>query len=270
MGGTTKAMSASWSTSRFDEEAAALCRMLSQQQRTTDDPPGVTKRQVSSFQLTDWHLQEHTNHSLGGDATFFLKHPATIASISPSVVTANQEQSHGEYPDFLDDDSNLFSDTEQVVSREEEELSKLSKGDCHGSCFSWQFSIVYHPTYQVPVLYFHVEDASTGEPASRDDVLRHLSPGDKSQEDSWEFVSQELHPCTNQPSYFLHPCRTAERMKVLLCDDEEEEEEEESGSHQRNLLWVWMSMILPAVGYAIPSKVYQSVRKELLLQDMAT
>jgi ubiquitin-like-conjugating enzyme ATG10 len=76
--------------------------------------------------------------------------------------------------------------------------------------------------------------------------------------DSWEFVSQEPHPQTGFPSYFLHPCQTAARMKLLRQDQEQNGDDDNP-----KYLWAWMSMIFPAVGHSIPPTFYQTVHDTL-------
>jgi hypothetical protein len=142
----------------------------------------------------------------------------------------------------------------------------------------WKFSVVYSDTYRVPVLYFHVQNQD-GSPCSRTQVVQWLSPnasieGENSSkasssvttELSWEFVSQEQHPSTGFPSYFLHPCRTSERMKLLqevVAPLDSSNDEESSSSSSINFMWAWMSMILPAVNHTIPPKLYGMVQDKL-------
>ena len=84
---------------------------------------------------------------------------------------------------------------------------------------------------------------------------------------SWEFVSQEEHPATGAPSYFLHPCRTAERMGAMLLPPHAAAaapwaaSSSSSSSSSSTVVEVvpllsWLSMVLPVVGCVIPPDVY--------------
>lgn len=166
----------------------------------------------------------------------------------------------------------------------------------------WSFSILMHKIWRVPTLYFSCCH-SDGTPLCRREVLDMLlqskgmpkadvntgrgeeqngtNDNDDDDESLWEFVSQEEHPMTGQPSYFLHPCRTAERMEIMLSyrrhhhqllgqhnskskQSEERESEDVEAEHQIIPLLSWMSMVLPVVGCKISPEVYCRVRHSLL------
>ncbi len=179
----------------------------------------------------------------------------------------------------------------------------------------WSFSILLHATWRVPTLYFSCCH-SDGTPLCRREVLdmlllpRELSwindasvHRDEEQNDdnnnddedddelSWEFVSQEEHPITGQPSYFLHPCRTAERMELMMSyhqchrhhhqvgqqhvskkkqiikENEIEVKGDEDVEHRIIPLLSWMSMILPVVGCRLSPEVFCRVRRNLRPQE---
>lgn len=125
-------------------------------------------------------------------------------------------------------------------------LSKLSPS------VEWRFTIVFSDTWRVPVLYFTVQD-SAGNPCLRQQVLSML-PAAEQQEDTWDFVSYDEHPVTGMPSYFLHPCQTQDILKILQKDC----------SQTSTLLLSWLSLILPTIGYTLPSMVFKKLRKQLL------
>jgi Autophagocytosis associated protein, active-site domain len=155
-----------------------------------------------------------------------------------------------------------------------------------GSCIvckdasEWRISIVYNHVWSCPVLYFTVQSYLDGTPWTRQQViahLRHLSGSNNPQNDlqeqqqqqsqqsqpelysllqdgsTWEWVSMEEHPVTGTPAYFLHPCRTPERLKILMqstiCM---------STQHTGPLmLLAWMALILPSIGYSVDPTTYQ-------------
>lgn len=181
----------------------------------------------------------------------------------------------------------------------------------------WSFNILLHTTWRVPTLYFSCCH-SDGTPLCRREVLDTLlllllrrrqqrlpnnndnatsscaeekndnDTNDYDDESSWEFISQEEHPITGKPSYFLHPCRTAERMELMMSyrhhqfhrhhtfhqqsgqqvDSEKTDAEAEGDydeQHRIIPLLTWMSMILPVVGCKISPEVFCRVRRSLLL-----
>jgi len=179
---------------------------------------------------------------------------------------------------------------------------------CRDDYVEWTFSILFHETYRVPTLYFACHRTSDGLFLSRREVLRILlarqryyyyertthtdsgssredgdyRPGGSSpsaeerlrreeeEEMLWEFVSQEEHPATGAPSYFLHPCRTAERMEsmqMMQSSGEENNNDGEGGDIGNDgrdcPLLSWMSMILPVVGCKIPSEVFCRMRNDI-------
>jgi Autophagocytosis associated protein, active-site domain len=235
-----------WSQSHFDQEASKLLETLKQLPRVdTSENPRISSKAVRTFLLVDWRLNKDDSTGVS-----YLSHPSINIPVLANQVLLEVKSARppSTYDDDLHDDSVLV-DVEQVV------IDYIDDGQhAEANTITWTFSIVYSETYRVPVLYFHAEHRVSGEPCSRAQVLRYLSPGDMAAEDSWEFVSQEPHPHTGFPSYFLHPCRTAERMTVLTQGEE---------NLIVNSLWAWMSMIFPAVGHAIPPSFYEKVQSSL-------
>lgn len=77
-------------------------------------------------------------------------------------------------------------------------------------------------------------------------MIQHPS-NDYGKEDSWdEFVSYDQHPMTGEPTFFLHPCQTAQRLSLLL----QQPKEQESPLVVSPLL-SWLVMIVPAIGFRI-------------------
>lgn len=120
----------------------------------------------------------------------------------------------------------------------------------------WRFTIVFSETWRVPVLHFTVQD-SAGNPCPREQVLSML-PTAKQHNDTWNFVSYDEHPITGTPSYFLHPCQTQDILTLLQNDCVQ----------STSLLLSWLSLILPTIGYTLPSMVFKKLRKELLQFDL--
>jgi ubiquitin-like-conjugating enzyme ATG10 len=138
----------------------------------------------------------------------------------------------------------------------------------------WNFSVVYSDTYQVPVLYFTVQDFVTGNTCGRqkvlDCLLRKKQHEDEQEEahDTWEFISQEQHPILNIPSFFLHPCQSSQRLHLLLqaqrqdtCDDSNNDEDKKGS--KLTIVWIWMAMILPAVNHPIPPTYFKLIQEKI-------
>jgi hypothetical protein len=104
------------------------------------------------------------------------------------------------------------------------------------------------------------------------EVLRLLKSGENPDEyedgdTGWDFVSQEEHPMTGVPTFFLHPCQIEARMALLEggLDEEEEDQGKLFLRHRSNgfTLWAYMAMLFPVVGHAIPSTCFQRVKVAL-------
>jgi ubiquitin-like-conjugating enzyme ATG10 len=121
------------------------------------------------------------------------------------------------------------------------------------SSSQWRFSVVYSDTWKVPVLYFSVQVDSAGNPCSREEVLSMLPCPEVS--DTWDFLSHDEHPVTGAPSYFLHPCRTADRLELMLRRHPDKDSV---------VLLSWFSLVLPAVGYRLPPALFQELHTSLM------
>lgn len=181
----------------------------------------------------DTLLQWSTERS-SVDDSIFLKHPP-VYSYCNNVLDC----SDGGTGDYVMNES-LIEDPD--VEHETPKENRLE----------WMFSIVYSETWNVPVLYFNVFKQLDRIPCQREEVLAVLK---EHVEDSWEFLSYDEHPATGVPSLFLHPCQTKERIARLNNGDRNVTAEEK--------LWSWMSLILPVVGFSIPSKIFLRVQQRL-------
>lgn len=138
-------------------------------------------------------------------------------------------------------DETIWEDEQAVdpPSSDEESLQQLQ----------WTFSIVYSHVWSVPVLYMMVQRLD-GTPLPRSQILPLLEPSSSSSSKE-EFLSCDEHPMTGIPSFFLHPCRTAEKLSVLECRSE------------TTRLWSWMAMVLSTVRQPIAPKLYVQVVERL-------
>jgi hypothetical protein len=199
-------------------------------------------------QLCDWSMES------GWDGDVYLVHPvvrrssrdAQHACHADHLVPVDEHDSTEQVPWS---DESVIHDPDVVVKVLKEEIESFESES------EWNFSIVYSETWRVPVLYFRVQQRD-GTPCTRDHVLGVLAGGSHHNQvlDSWDFISHEEHPVSRCPSFFLHPCRTQERLETLQA----------STSDEALRLLSWMSMIFPSVGDSISSRTFQQLRNRLL------
>lgn len=199
--------------------------------------------------LCDWSIESGWDE---GDV--YLVHPVVVRRRSSKDATQHACNYSTEEEEVLWNDESVMNDPDVVAKVVHDEIETLESEESS----EWNFSIVYSETWRVPVLYFRVQQRD-GTPCTRDYILEVLA-GDSHHNrvpDSWDFVSHEEHPVSRCPSFFLHPCRTQDRLETLQANT----------SDEALRLLSWMSMILPSVGYSIPSRTFQQLRDRLLLED---
>lgn len=192
----------------------------------------------STWELSNWSL-ENNNQTCP-----CLVHPAVYATYQEQNIESNN--------DMGDDGGGLFSLEDDEIIADEQVMIVQDSVSLEESRVEvkWHFSIVYSDTYGVPVLYFRVQTLD-GSPCERFKILEWLP--NQSIEDNWDFISQEEHPISGLPSYFLHPCQTSGRLAKLL----------QSSQADESILWAWMSMIFPAVSHPIPSSFFHKIQRHL-------
>jgi hypothetical protein len=119
--------------------------------------------------------------------------------------------------------------------------------DQGGEVWRWRFSIVYSETYSIPILYFTVHHFG-GAPCTGSEVLELFNRAKDTRSD---FISQEDHPITGEPSFFLHPCQSKDPLGLMDRDDV-------------SVLWAWMYNTLPVLGHCFGSPQFWRVRRLLL------
>ncbi|GKY94016.1 E2-like conjugating enzyme atg10 [Mayamaea pseudoterrestris] len=220
-----------WTQTVFDSSAEQLTEILDAFRHDSESQ--------QQYALLDWKLRQRDSQGS------YMVHetPMTIrmhvrAQGSPLV------------PMLPDDDCMTFVDDETVMVDETVWIEKNYESEVAETI--WHFSVIYSHTFHVPVLYFSVQYLD-GSPCSRDAVVAHLHQAhhQNSVEDPWDFVSVDQHPVTGTPSFFLHPCATSDWMQLLIANGSVD-------PHPKLLhLLSWLSMVLAAVGMAIPAKIYQ-------------
>jgi Autophagocytosis associated protein, active-site domain len=212
-------------------------------------------------------------------------------------LTVGDDAEHVEGAGTLvgDFSSTLYADDDCVTDQHTTVVGRRNNDQCNNAenimhqhqtrMILWVYSIVYSPTWRAPVLYFTAEETSSlsdcqeGDdddddtagvagcgPLSRRQVLQELEATDE----EWNFISSEEHPLTGLPSFFLHPCQTAECLSTIIApsstspaghvDDDQQEWTIVPVAHR---LWAWCALVFPAAGLAIPPMTYVAVRDHL-------
>lgn len=210
----------------FQRSAKALVKTLNQ----IHDVDSITSS--LSSELTSWVVEARRD---GGGV--YLYHPPVL------ICPNNKHHSHRVVESITSDED------EQLDSVELDESAVLNN---HSTVdfTEWSFSVVFHEIWRVPTLYFDVNFID-GTPITRKEVVRLVSDS-MTEEQSWDFISQEEHPMTGSPSFFLHPCQTVAKMELLLLQE-----------YNLCPLLSWMSMILPSVGCSINPIVYNEAMKRM-------
>jgi len=274
---------------RWDFHRAARALVAAQAEGKTSSSRNDDNRDESPslMELNHWAVERRyggiNNAEVESDARLeneeavYLLHP-------PIVMTCKNDATSPRTPMLVDyyEEGNTEEEAEECHVEMMDEASpdnfngsttsiSPSHSDREYECAEWTFSIVFHETWRVPTLYFACS-RSDGTPLARkrvlDILLSHrvdangghdIGTGDgrneEEEEDLWEFVSQEEHPATGEPSYFLHPCRTAERMEAMALGG--------GRDFVACPLLSWMSMILPAVGCKMPPEVFCRIRETI-------
>ena len=230
----------------FDRSARALVEALIQVRAHNDQDQGIaTLSSTSPVHLTSWVIEAE-----GG--TSYLTHP-------PVLIRSEHRDgdcSRWTETEMISGEDKMMESSESNLELDESAAVYMYSDSNQYNITEWNFSIVFHAIWRVPTLYFSVHDID-GIPTTRDAVISILLDNTTnesiiSEEQTWDFVSQEEHPVTGKPSFFLHPCQTATKMEFILNQPK----------HHSPLL-SWMSMILPSVGCRISPIIFQQAQKQL-------
>jgi hypothetical protein len=293
-----------WTRQDFEESITALEQVL-QAERTA-----TAAAIKGGCRLLNWQLQRHVayNHSIlylchpsVDRISPSLEHAAACqnspGTIDPDPLLISNRNNHHhdnndddddddseDHPPWLLEDGTIQMDPDCCFSSSSSSMSqshKLDKTQNNTMKTQWTFSIVYSDTWRVPILYFTVQWYDTGSPCTRTEVLQWLKSGENPDEyyddgedddnHGWDFVSQEEHPITGVPTFFLHPCQIEARMTLLegsLTKEDVEEDNDQGISslrHRRNgfILWAYMALLFPVLGHSIPSTCFQRVKVAL-------
>jgi len=193
-----------------------------------------TAKQVNLLQ--QWHIQRKNNN----DIEYIVREECVF---------------------YHEDVTSAVNDEDEIIPNVEDAVIK----SLCSNHIAWNYSIVFSPTYGVPVFYFRANFLD-GTSVGREQVLRVLHrnvDATGEDDDGWDFVSEEEHPVTGVPHYFLHPCQTPILLN-LLSDTVEE------NISPGQLLLSWLSMILSILPFirdcdGLDMRAYTSIQKKLIL-----
>ncbi|KAK5173393.1 uncharacterized protein LTR77_002074 [Saxophila tyrrhenica] len=150
-------------------------------------------------------------------------------------------------------------DLERVVNEEDAEALIRTSHDKQGP--TALYDIVHSPSYQVAVLYVQLRDHTKGIPngmPSPDEMYDALVPAAyRAQLEAvgvMGALSMTEHPISGMPTYFIHPCRTAEAMNDLMkC---------KGAAKPAEYILLWLGLVGPSVGLTVPVDVAKLIRQE--------
>ena len=279
-----------WSRLEYEQSIQALAKALKYQDQESSS--SFVADPIKDGRLLHWRVSRHDLPT--GQSISYLVHPSVVMNCVSDVFSDRRECC------IFDDDSESAMQNDETHLEDEailmdpccnipsKPVDDISRNVSHSQ---WNFSVVYSDTWQVPLLYFTVQWIHTknGSPCTRSEVLKllnfyrtgrqenGLSADDV--DDGWDFISQEEHPITGIPSFFLHPCQTEDRLTLVLASsaiDFEVTKDHAAVNMSANntstdrlyltngsLLWTWMSMVLPSVGCPVSSHNFGQVQRRL-------
>jgi len=223
----------------------------------------VSNDDTISFNLCRWELSHNDQNDV------YLSHPS-VTVFSSGGIEEKKENVNIDPDELIEDNTIIVDDDQYIIQIPPVEGNNNDKKEDQQRQLAteWTFSIIYSYTYQVPVLYFMVQDDKGGLIGRRQllEILRKehersfffsINNDFPNENDTWDFVSQEEHPMTGLTSYFLHPCHSAQRMQLLNAGTKCQNEE----NAQSGMIWTWMSMVL-----SIPSSFFLRIQSRIIEQ----
>lgn len=136
----------------------------------------------------------------------------------------------------------VIRNTELMEEQEEDAAAFQVRGNSDVEVVTYEYHILYSPSYGVPVLYFNAHTQG-GKLLALEEIWKRVPDAYKERlsEERWTFITQQEHPLLGRPFYYLHPCHTADLMKnsPVLTD-------------KRHYIVSWLSAVGPVVGLKLP------------------
>ncbi|OJJ36761.1 hypothetical protein ASPWEDRAFT_106862, partial [Aspergillus wentii DTO 134E9] len=113
-----------------------------------------------------------------------------------------------------------------------------------------EYSVLLSPTYQVPVLYFMLRCNHQG-PVGIDAVYQNLVPDQYRKElknvGVMGGISFDYHPGSGAPTFFVHPCNTADAMRDIAG---------QRGITPDTYLLIWLGLVGNCVNLHMPCELF--------------
>lgn len=199
-----------------------------------------------------------------------LVHRPIIRPRKHKVGNINIETQDNMGEDMCTEDRDLV---QEGILQEDFEEDSTTVQTYNDGWIEWNFSIVYSDTWGTPILYFQAQSAD-GTKLMRNQVLHELE-WDLENMDHWQFVSEEEHPITGNPTYFLHPCQTSEYLVEMMKTDVNvstnenvENDQQQSIYAQSNgqALLCWLALMMSSMKIQVNSHRYSELQKIMKIQ----
>ena len=136
----------------------------------------------------------------------------------------------------------------------------------HRTIIEFSFSVCYSHVWSVPVLYFRAQDIH-GEMISRERLYRFMkheydidAESGVVEDSNWDernFISEEEHPITGVPCFFLHPCNTSQRLHAISMVMEDKPKYD--APFYSWLILSWLSMVVSTVRFHISPALFSLI-----------
>jgi ubiquitin-like-conjugating enzyme ATG10 len=282
---------ACWTDTRWSQTCNRLVDVLEHYLLSRQNCNESQSRKAPRDMLCHWQVAStmgDTNATVTlNDGGVYLFHPMvrcvhdapTVPSATPHTVSQDPNNSDNiQSSNDVNNDmevEDLWEDPDRATSAHHGTACTTSSSSTHHGS-EWRISTVYSPTFACPVLYFTVQSSDDGTPWTRRQVVDYLQSLQHERHDSFdscdasdrredkaitgEWISMEEHPITGTPAYFLHPCRTQERLQLLMSPDDQD--------NDALVVWAWMALVVPTIGWSIEPATYHQVWH--LLRSTAT
>lgn len=156
-------------------------------------------------------------------------------------------------------DSETHANGEELDEADDEALDRISH-HIHTEQLVVVHEVVHSPSYQVPVLYLTFQRVSPYKtlpykPSTADEAYELLVPSlykpAIQNVGIMGALSMTDHPMSGLPTYFVHPCRTAEAIQAIIGDVRNVEAE--------RYLLMWLGMIGSSVGLDVPIELAEQM-----------
>ena len=135
----------------------------------------------------------------------------------------------------------------------------------------FSLSVCFSHVWCVPVLYFRAQDIH-GQMISRASLLRfiqrerNITATSEVENVNFEenFISEEEHPVTRVPCFFLHPCCTSQLLHTMSLSIEEGLDSVQFGAL---LILSWLGMVVTAIQFRISPLLFIKLVNRIKARD---